>query len=323
MKTKFFYLALAVMTAFCTTACSSDDDDNNDGGVGGGKSAIVTPKHADEACKITPTTPIDLGSGYKVTDIEMSESGRCHFIMKDPGDETRAVSGNYTYSDGVYNVKGKTLNAVVEVKSKTRAEEGVNLIITVTLIIDGETLTYNTDIDGGISAIKVISASKGGDSDLISTWKVRTKTSDGMPAGLLIDLKGDVNVFKTFSGGDLRNIRNEAEAQGAEFTAEERKDFEKTLTYVTFSKDYLTLDYDDGTSDCGTWDWAGSEAKKFNMKMLSADMGNKFIVTNTTGALEFDKANGFLNVTLNADITGSKNYKATLTIQLEQAPDVK
>ena len=324
MKTKFFFLAMAVMTAFCTTACSSDDDDNN-GGNGGnsGKSAIVTPKHVDDACRITPTEPIDIGKGYKVIDLEMGESGRSHVILTDPQGETRAVNGNYTCSDGVYRIKGKTVDAVVELKPRTRSEEGVNMLISVTLTIDGKTWSYETDIDGGVSAMKVIAASKGGDGDIISSWKVRTKTSDERPAGLLIDLKGDVNLFKTFSGGDLRNIRNEAEKQGAEFTDSERKDFEKTLTYVTFSKSYLTLDYDDGTSDCGTWNWAGSEAKKFNMKMLSKDMGNKFIITNTTGGIEFDKASGFLNVTLNADITGNKNYKATLTIQLEQAPDVK
>ena len=320
---KFFYLAVAVMTAFCITACSSDDDDNNNNNGGGkGKSGIQTPKYTNEACKITPSSPIPLGSGYTLETIDMGESGRCYFLIKDDEEETSVLNANYIYDEGVYTVMGKNVKGTVKLGSRSRASEGVNLIVKVTIIIDGKTLSCDTDIDGGVDAIKLVSSIYG-DPDIVSTWKVRTKTSDGSPVGLLIDLKGDVNLFKTFSGGDLRNIRNEAEAQGAEFTDSEREEFEKTLVYVSFTKDYITLDYDDGTSDCGTWSWAGSEAKKFNMKMLSADMGNKFIVTNTTAGVLFDKDNGFLNVILNANITGNKNYTATLTLQLEQVPQVK
>jgi hypothetical protein len=322
MKTKFFYLAVAVMTAFCTTACSSDDDDNGGGSNTNGKSVIQTPKYADKACKLTPSRPIELANGYTLENIEMGESGRCYVLLKDEKKEDIALNANYFCNDNVYSVEGNKVSGTVKVQS-TRASENVKLIVKLNIILDGKTIICDTDVDGGIDAIKLVGNVSGGDPDVISTWKVRTKTSEGLPAGLLIDLKGDVNLFKTFSGGDLRNIRNEAEAQGAEFTAEERKDFEKTLTYVTFTNDYITLDYDDGTSDCGTWSWAGSEAKKFNLKMLSANMGNKFIITNTTAGIAFNKADGFLNVTLNADITGNKNYTATLTIQLEQAPEVK
>lgn len=325
MKTKFFYLAMAVMTAFCTTACSSDDDDDNGGSSNNGKSAIVTPKYTDQACQLKPSTPIDLGKGYSLETIEMGESGRCYFVIdneSDDNDDKTVLNANYTYESGTYNVRGHNVIGKVKI-IETRASQNIQLVIDLNITLNsGEVLKGETDVEGGIGAVKAV-GSVTNNADAISTWKVRTKTSTGSPAGLLIDLEGDVNVFKTFSGGYLGNIRDEAEAQGAEFTDSERKDFEKTLEYVTFTKDFITLDYSDGTSDCGTWNWAGAEAKEFNLKMLSASMGNKFIIKETRGSIEYNKADGFLNVTLNANITGSKNYTAKLTIQLEQAPEVK
>lgn len=329
MKKTFFYLAMAVMTVMSMTACGSDDDDDNTNGGNNGKSAIVTPKYAGQACNLTPASPVDLGKGYSLQTVELSESGRCYFSVKNDNggaDDVTVLSSNYKLESDHYKVDGKLVKGTVKVVGGTRAGENVKLIVNVNItLLDGTQLKAETDVDGGIDAIKQIPNYAGptGDPDIISTWKVRTKNNDGSPAGLLIDLQGDVNLFKTFSGGYLGNIRDEAIRQGAEFTASEKKDFEKTVEYVTIKKDRLTIDYSDGTCDEGDWSWASSEAKAFNLKMLSKNYGNKFIVEDSKGAVEFKKENGWLNVRLEAKITGNKNYMAYLTLQLEQVAETK
>ena len=320
MKKTFFYLAMAVATAISLTACSSDDDDDNGGGgSSSGKSAIVTPKYTEQACNVKPNTPIEMGSGYALQAIDLSESGRCYLTLKTPDNDAKCFNGNYKVNGDKFELNGKLLYGSFKMTkgAKSRAGEGVTLVVNITITLpDGTKLSADTDLQGGIDAIKSIPGYNGstGDPDIISTWKVR---------GMIIDLKGDVTAFKTFSNGDLRNVRDEAEKQGAEFTASERKDFEKTIEYVTVKKDVITIDYSDGTSDEGSWSWAGSKAEEFNLKMLSKNYGNKFIVEQSKAGVEWQKANGYLNIKLEAKISGSKNYTAYLTLQLVQAAEVK
>ena len=319
MKKTLFYMAVAVMTALTMTSCSSDDDNNNNEDSGkSGKSALVTPKYVDQACKLTPSTPLTLGNGYSLQTIDISESGRCYFTIKNTStNDFTCLSSNFTTDGENYAVEGKLVKGSLKISKGSRANESVKLTVTVTFTLpDGTQLQGDTGVDGAIEAIKTIPNYAGptGDPDIISTWKV---------TGLIIDLKGDVNLFKIFKSGYLGSIRDEAKKQGAEFTPSEEKDFEKTVEFVTIKKDILTIDYSDGTSDSGSWSWASGQAESFNLKMLSKDMGNKFIVQDSKAGVEWQKENSLLNVKLEAKITGSKNYMAYLTMQMVQVAETK
>lgn len=52
-------------------------------------------------------------------------------------------------------------------------------------------------------------------------------------------------------------------------------------------------------------------------------MGNKFVIDNATGSVEFQKENSYMNVTLDANISGKKTFNAKLTMMLEQVPEIK
>lgn len=304
---KFFYLALAVMTALCTVACGDDDDDN---GGSSKKSSLQTPKYQTEACNLTLSEPANVGNGYTLTGISLTESGRVYTKLVKNGTMEMAY-GTYSYSNGTYKMKGN-VSGTLELSDTRAATKSMAVTITINTP-SGEKLTYDSNAEGALT-VMLSDLSQGGDRDIISTWKVR---------GLIIDLSGDVDVYKTYRNGDLRPIREEAIAQGAEFTAEESKGFDHTVTYVTVTDEMMTIEYDDGTCDAGSWTWADREYTKFMLKLFDRHMGNKFVIDNATGSVEFQKENSYMNVTLDANISGKKTFNAKLTMMLEQVPEIK
>ena len=312
---KFFYLAMAVMTALCTTACGDDDEDNGGGnGNSNTSSAIVTPKYANNACAITPASALEVDGIHEIEEITFTESGKTYVLVRDDKGSETYINDNYTYSDGTYRMSGNKVVGTVKVNSPSRASENVSVDINIKIAYaSGIELKYNTEQTGAVKAVKTVTT-KSGDKDIISTWKVR---------GMILDLEGDVNVFKKFPTGDLKAIRDEAIAQGAEMTAEEMEDFEKEIVSVSINGGMIAIDYSDGTSDGGGWEWTNGSTSQFLLILKNQDMGNKFIVDNAKVDVEFQKANAYMNLTLNADITGNKNYKAKITIQLQQVAEAK
>jgi len=311
MKKTFFYLAMAVMTAMCMTACE-ESDDNDSRGEENNTSAIVTPTYDDEACTLTPNAPIDLGSGYSLMKIDLTESGKAYFLLKK--DNEFYINSVYTYKDKVYTMNSKTVKGTIEIMT-ARSTQTVSLKVNITIhLTDGTVLTIDSTMLGDILWTMEKNDATG-DKDLFSSWKI---------IGITLDLKGDVKGYKEFPNGNLANIRDFAEEQGADFTEKERKDFEKTIEYVTITKNGLmTFDYSDGTSDGGDWNWVNNQYKQLQLKLQDRYMGNKFIVDNASIDYTAYKEKARCELRLNANISGNKKYEAHVTFLLQQVPEVK
>ncbi|MBO4268992.1 MAG: hypothetical protein J5869_06445 [Bacteroidaceae bacterium] len=305
-KIRFYYLAVAVMTAMCLIACNDNDEE---GGKENEESAIATPKYAEQACKFVLDEPVLMSDGRKLSSIEMTESGRIYVELKDNRNRIAYYSDSYRYNNGVYTCAGKHIKGTVT-EVLTRAGERTSIKVNLTVILDSGTLTMETTADVALAVMKVVS-DKHGDSDIISTWK---------PRAVVIDIDG---VFKEFPGGDLDNIRKEAEAQGVELNEEDRKVLKKVVEYVTVSTNMLSIDYTDGTSDVADWDWVNSIYDKIDLKLKDAGMGNKFIVDDPSVNVEFSKPQGYMNLTISATITDSKKHEAAMTLRLEQVREAK
>ena len=304
---KFFYYALAAMMAMTMTACGDDKDDN------GGKdetSAYVEPQYKDDACSLIPSTPIDLGDGYSLKKVLITESGKAYFEIGHEGDEADTwIHEKVIINGDIYSINGNQVKGTIEVLA-TRATQKVNMKVKLTITLaQGLSFTIDTDITGLIEAVKT-TTTLSGDKDIYSSWKV---------LGMVLDLEGDVNCYKEFNGGKLAEIRDEAIKQGAELTEQEKKDFSKTVTYITISGGFITIDYSDGTCEKGDWSWVNTQYTQMVLK-LEKDHANKFIVNNAKIDVEKIAKLGRYNITLNADISGNKNYKAKLTFRLQQAP---
>ena len=144
-------------------------------------------------------------------------------------------------------------------------------------------------------------------SNLCRTWKV---------LGTIIDLEGDVNVFKEFKGGNLKALCDEAVRQGADLTAEEQARFNKVVESITLTNaGLIVIEYTDGTVDAGDFQWANAQYDSFKIMLKDEGMGNKFLANNTIVTSEFrgDRC----NLKCTTDIRGSKNFKAAMTLQLQ------
>ena len=305
-KIRIYSLAVAVMTAMCLIACN----DKNDGKDNNEESAIATPKYAEQACKFILNDPVLMSDGRKLSSIELTESGRIYVELKDDNGKVAYYSDSYKYNNGVYTCAGKHIKGTVT-EVTTLASERTSIKRNISIILgSGSTLSMETTVDVALSVMKVISV-KSGDSDIISTWR---------PRAIVIDIDG---AFKEFPGGDLDNVRKEAEAQGVELNDEDRKVLKKVVEYVTVSTNMLAIDYTDGTSDVADWNWINSVYDNISLKLKDAGMGNKFIVDDPSVNVEFSKPQGYMNLTISATITDSKKHEAALTLRLEQVPEAK
>lgn len=300
---RFYHLAMAVMTAMCVAACSDKNDSKDNE-----ESAIVTPKYAEQACKLILNKPVLMSDGSMLSSVELTESGRIYLELKDSKGKVSCYSDSYSYKGGVYTCSGKHIRGTV---TDLTTHAGVNASIKLNLSIilpSGGIVKMETDVDTALEVVKIVS-DKHGDNDIVSTWK---------PRSIVIDIDG---VFKEFPGGNLDNVRKEAEAQGVELNDEDRKVLKKVVEYVTVSPNILTIDYTDGTSDVADWDWVNSIYDKISLKLKDAGMGNKFIVDDPSVNVEFSKPQGYMNLTISATVTDSKKHDAALTLRLEQVPE--
>lgn len=340
-KMRFYYLAVAVMTVMCFTACNDKkDDDNNDNG--NKPSAIVTPKFAEQACVIKPSQDKSFlikSEGKKLNSIEFAESGKVYVELQDEetGEKT-LVNGNYTHDDtnGFTITPSKPTNGSPSGKSiqvrgslkelAVKASPLSKFMVDLTIILplpsgNDLTLTMKTSAETALEAVKEYGP-KNGDTDVFSTWQVRGITIE------LDDLGSDNDFYKDFPAGSdgvaLKDILKEAKEQGVKFTADEEKPFQKTVQFVSVTASRIYIDYADGTSDGATWNWVNTTlSNKINMKLLEEGMGNKFIVDDPSVGIEFAKDKGYLNISLNANVSGNKSYKAKLVLRLSQIAEVK
>ena len=306
---KFFYLAIAVMTAMSFTACGSDDDSPADNGFGGTNPVTITPaKLADVSQAVVLNTPVEAKDNdlIKLKEFNIMDGGQVAIVTEEEGKSHVYVADiDFNAATKKATIKNsKILTGEFQIMDKvasSRADNGMS--ITFNLSIKGN--IFNTE--GGpadCAAKNMIIAGGMALSYLAQEFKVNRMT---------IKLEGDVNAFKDVNGGKLIEIYNIAKENGAEFTATEAKDFEKEISYISISKTgIITITYADGQSDGGNWNWANQQWNKLNLRLLAEGMGNKFIPQNAGVDVKFDGNQCAL--TINADIKGSKNYSAKLTL---------
>jgi len=131
-----------------------------------------------------------------------------------------------------------------------------------------------------------------------------------------LSLSGDVSMMKTYENGDLSQLGVDANENGANLTADELAELNKTVLSIEFTKSMkLFLTYKENgkeVTQCASW--SSSDFKDFLVKEISE--ANKFIDQNSTIQVVYNNAGG-CTITFFTTIKGSKNYDAQLIINLE------
>lgn len=308
---KFFYLAIAVMTAMTFTACGSDNDDNKGGGDNKQPVTIGKAQMADIAATYTfgnngktpfkPNAELEKG----IESLAILDGGQVAVTMVNDNNEktvyvadvTEVSKGKFKINDSKY-LKGDF--EVLEVAASRAGGFGISMNIT----IDGNAY-ITTDGTPAECIMKAVLASQGGVLDYVC--------QKFLVNSMIIECDGDINVYKTIKSGNLLEVYNEANDKGANLTEKDKEGFNKTVKYVTLSRcGEINIVYSDDKSDGGNWNWLNNQADKLQFWLKDKGMGNKFIPENTTIDLEF--SGNTCAMTIHADIKGNKNYKAALTL---------
>ena len=312
MKKYFLYFALMGFMAFGAVSCSSDDDDSSS------KTELPEAKYPGQAVQFSLSTPLEAAqSGTQsaaLSAVNITESGKAIFEVATDG-SNKYVTTDVAINGDVYTVSGNATGTITRVASKgTRAESPAQLEVNVKFskVAELGSLEFKTAENeyAPATAVTTSSASNQATKKLTCTsWKM---------LGTVIDLEGDVSLFKQFDGGNLAELRDEAIRQGAELSDDEKAMFDKSIVSVDFDDTLLSINYSNGTSDVATWRWANSSYDKINFTFKELDMGNKFIPSeNCTADVAFK--DNRLNLVIYAEISGNKNYKAKLTLRLQAA----
>lgn len=306
-------LAMFAMAAMFVTSCSKEKEENGEKD-NNEENAIVTPKYIEQACTIVPITPIKMTDERDMTSIEMSESGKIYVELEDADGRITVYNDTYTYSNKVYKCSGKYIEGTVtEIETLAKVSFQVDLTI---VRPNGERVESTaTEM---VEAMKD-NAEPTGDPDVISTWTIR---------GISIDLKNandsKESYFKSFTSGDLNEIRAYAEEKGVTFNAEDKEALNKSIECVTFRNEEIKFDYSDGTSDAANWSWKDNDYSEISIELRDENMGNKFLSSDPSVQMNFNKAKGYLNIVLKATIKDkNKTYNASLTLLLQQESEAK
>ena len=306
MKKHFLYFVLMGCVALGAISCGSDDDKDDSG------SGIVEVTD-QKAVQLTLSTPLaatqSSGQPAALSAVNITDAGKAIFEVT-TSDGKKYVSTNVTVSGDTYTVSGNNASGTIKRVSGTitRALSDVGLAVDVKFSKFAELGSLEFKSDETLPA-KASTPSK-----------TTNETQKALTAykwtiyGAIVDLKGDVSVFRMFDDGNLAAIRDEAKTHGAEFTAEEEAMFDKSITSIDFDDTLLSINYDNGSSDVATWKWANSSYSQITFTFKEKGMGNKYIPDNCKADIEFK--DNRCNLIIYADVKGSKNYTATLTIQL-------
>ena len=143
MKKNFLYYAMAAFVAVSLAACGSDSDDSPAGD--NPQPSYPTPTYASTAAAFTiataqaPTTT----DGAKLTGINITESGKAVFEVTKGGRKLYAAYNVTKVEGGTYTIQG----AGTVSSSTTRTSKGTSLGISVTITIDNQTYTFQTEED--------------------------------------------------------------------------------------------------------------------------------------------------------------------------------
>ena len=297
MKKTFILIAVAALTALSFTACGSDDADYVPPTY---NVELPLPENAANAVAFEEIKGMTT-AGKKLAGITFTEDGNA--IAEVDG---KFVAGTYTYAAGTYTLAGNIRGTVNDVTTKGTSTENTNLSINITVTIDGQTYTFNgnaqADRETAIELLTNVDLN-----NICRSWTVKNMS---------LSLSGDVSMMKTYENGDLSQLGVDANENGANLTADELAELNKTVLSIEFTKSMkLFLTYKENgkeVTQCASW--TSSDFKEFLVKEISE--ANKFIDQNSTIQVVYNNAGG-CTITFFTTIKGSKNYDAQLIINLE------
>lgn len=308
MKKNILYMALVAFVAFANVACSSDDESEENY-----TPTLNTPKYENEAVAFTisPTANIstNVANAPAMTGVNITESGQVVFEL-DGGKTFKtyniaSISGDtYTLADNRGTIR-KVTAAV-----RTRGSSTVQLIINVTIELEnGQPCNYNTGDDGVNAEETTPPAGSTVESYLCRTWSI---------LGVTIEYQEDGKeaVFREFDNGNLKEVADYANEQGAGLTDSELEELNRNISTVVVDKNGLILiNYTNRPGDAAKWSWANSEQTRLKIQLKDSEMGNKFLSDKTTIDIAFKDTRCVLK--LESRITGTTNYNVALALLLQ------
>jgi hypothetical protein len=306
MKKNFLYYAMAAFVAVSLAACGSDSDDSPAGGDG--QPSYPTPAYASKAASFTiaeAQAPAAQG-GSKLTGINITESGKVIFEVSTENKKQYAAYNISKIDGGTYTIQG-----VGTIKSSTtRATQGTKLGISVTITIDNQTYTFQTEED--VQAVIAYEQMTGGSNldKIARTWKVKS---------MKLTLSGDITALSLrVQGGNLSQFVDEVKKRDTGFSDEELEELNREIKSLTIDKTgMLMLEYTNGTPDVATWKWNGGNYANIAIELKDSEMGNKFIQDNSAIDLKFTSNTCIFTLTTNLEGSKKNKYVATLNINME------
>lgn len=297
MKKTFILIAVAALTALSFTACGSDDADYVPPTY---NVELPLPENAANAVAFEEIKGMTT-AGKKLAGITFTEDGNA--IAEVDG---KFVAGTYTYAAGTYTLAGNIRGTVKDDTTKGTSSENTNISIDIEVIIDGQTYKFTGDAEADTkTAVELLTNVDL--NNICRSWTVKNMS---------LSLSGDVSMMKTYENGDLSQLGVDANENGANLTADELAELNKTVLSIEFTKSMkLFLTYkENGKNVTQCASWSSSDFKEFLVKEISE--ANKFIDQNSTIQVVYNNAGG-CTITFFTTIKGSKNYDAQLIINLE------
>lgn len=292
MKKSIYYFLMMLCMTLVNTSCSNDDGETPDYTV-----TLTTPEYASEA-KAMSGFSIDathtLGAP-KLTAVHITESGEVVFELGDG--EEYIVEGIESVNDGTYVLSGN--RGTITVSGAANAKMSIHVTLTTA---EGATLSYDAD-NINVNVTTNLDNSEAM-SNLCRTWIV---------LGIVIDIKGDVNAFREFEGGNLYEMALYANEQGAGLTADELQELNRNIESVIIEgTGLITFNYSNHASDAASWKWNDDGTIKMTLK--SSEMGNKYLNNKSTISVAYKDKRCVLR--LNTSVSDSKRYDTVLTLRL-------
>lgn len=314
MKTKSLLLmAIAALVAMANISCGSDDEE-----VARGDDPVTLPQPEYAATAVSyeiPVSEVTTADGASLTALNFTESGKAVVEVTTADNSKKYATYDVTIDGSKYIITDEDGEQVGVVETATaqnsprRASSTTSLMIYIEVTIPGlGTLTFQTAAPVSATKVAETIAATNNTANIARTWTVKT---------MKLVLEGDVSLAKTEHSGNLKVFADAAQEEGANLTASEMAALSKYIKYVTLDKTGMfAIEYLYGGSEACTWSWADAAQTMIKLNLrVNTEFGNKFLADNSFIHIDLNPSGCVF--TLNTTITGSKSYKATMTMVLE------